>query len=332
MTVGNAAAYFEMRGAAPARILIADDDPLGRDLLAAMVESAGHIPRAVADGEGALAAVRTEPPDLILSDVSMPGIDGFELCRLLKADGATRLIPVVLVTGIGEEFRRQGIEAGADEFLTKPVSLEELRLRLRALLRMKAFTDDLESAEGVLCALGSSIETKDRYTEGHCVRLAESAVCLGRAMGLLPADLRALHLGGYLHDLGKIGIPEAILQKPDRLNEEERRVMERHPAIGEEICRPLRSLRRVLPIIRHHHERMDGGGYPDRLGGEEIPLLARVLQVVDIYDALTTARPYRRAVARDEALEILKREGARGWWDERIVRTFREIVREEGAR
>ncbi len=316
----------QARQAHPARVLAAEDDPAGRELLLALLEGLGYEGVAVGDAESALAAVREDPPDLVLSDVGMPGMGGFELCRRLKADASTRLIPVVLVTGIGEEHRRAGIEAGADEFLTKPVSLEELRLRLRALLRMKAFTDDLDSAEAVLCTLARSIEAKDPYTEGHCERLAVHAVGLGKALGLEQPDLRALHLGGYLHDLGKVGIPEAILQKPGPLTAEERLIMQRHPLIGEEICRPLRTLRFVLPIIRHHHERQDGSGYPDGLAGEAVPLLAHILQIVDVYDAMTTDRPYRRAMTQEAALQFLQNEAERGWWDRGIVVRFRELV------
>jgi putative two-component system response regulator len=306
--------------------LVAEDDPIGRELLLALLDRLGYTAAAVGDAEAALAAVREDPPDLVLSDVGMPGMGGFELCRRIKADVGTRLIPVVLVTGIGEEYRRAGIEAGADEFLAKPVSLEELRLRLRALLRMKMFTDDLESAEAVLCTLAKSIEAKDPYTEGHCERLARSAVALGEAMGLATPDLRALHLGGYLHDLGKIGIPEAILLKPGPLSDGERAIMKRHPIIGEAICRPLRTLSRVLPIIRHHHERLDGTGYPDGLAGEAVPVLARVLQVVDLYDALTTERPYRKAMAPEAALALMQQEAERGWWDSAMVDRFRAMA------
>ncbi len=310
----------------PVRVLVAEDDPAGRELLLALLEALGYGGLAVGDAESALAAVRQDSPDLVLSDVGMPGMGGFELCRRLKADAATRLIPVVLVTGIGEEYRRAGIEAGADEFLAKPVSLEELRLRLRALLRMKAFTDDLESAEAVLCTLARSIEAKDPYTEGHCERLAAHAVELGQALGLGQPDLRALHLGGYLHDLGKVGIPEAILQKPGPLTVAEGLIMQRHSIIGEEICSPLRTLRSVLPIIRHHHERQDGTGYPDLFAGEAVPLLARILQVVDVYDAMTTDRPYRRAMTREAALHALRSEAERGWWDRAVVARFREVL------
>lgn len=309
-----------------ARILVAEDDPATRELLTSLLEELGYHVTAVPDGITALAAVQEAPFDLILSDVGMPGMDGFALCRRLKADPATRLIPVILLTAIGEEYKPAGIEAGADEFLSKPVLSGELRLRLRALLRMKRFTDELESAEAVLCTLAKSIEAKDPSTEGHCERLAALAVALGQSLGLPPEDRKALHRGGYLHDLGKVAVPEAILRKPGPLTPEERVLMQRHPTIGEAICRPLRSLRDVLPIIRHHHERQDGSGYPDGLRGEAIPLPARILQVVDVYDALTTDRSYRQALEPHAALELLAAETRRGWWDPEVVRAFRETV------
>ena len=310
----------------PVRILIADDDPVVRELLTEMVEELGHQAVAVPDGIAALASIAAQPPDLVLSDVSMPGLNGFELCRRLKADPARRLIPVILITGIGDEFKLQGVEAGADDFFAKPFSLGDLRVRIRVGLRMKAFTDELESAEAVLCALGKSIEAKDPYTEGHCERLADYGVTLGRALGLGQEELQALRLGGYLHDLGKVNVPEAILLKAGPLTPEERRIMERHPQVGEEICRPLRSLQAVLAIIRHHHERLDGSGYPDGLRGDAVPLTARVLQVVDVFDALTTDRPYRRAMPQEAALEALENESRLGWWDPRVVRAFGEAM------
>lgn len=309
-----------------ARILIVDDDPGIRELLTAMVEGLGHEGVAVPDGMAALFSINARPPDLVLSDVSMPGLNGFELCRRLKASATTRLIPVVLITGIGDEHKIHGIEAGADDFLSKPFSLGDLRVRIRALLRMKAYTDELESAESVLCTLAKSIEAKDPYTEGHCERLAEYGVALGRLLGLPEEDLTALRRGAYLHDLGKLAVPEAILLKNGPLTPEERVVVQRHPVVGEEICRPLRSFQAVLPIIRHHHERQDGSGYPDGLQGEEVPLTARILQVVDVYDSLTTDRPYQRARSHAVALETIEAETRRGWWDPRIVQLFRELM------
>jgi len=309
-----------------ARVLIAEDDPASRELLTQLVEALGHETQAVADGAAAWKIAKSAPPDLILSDVSMPKMDGFELCRLLKGNPTTRLVPVILLTGIGEEHKQAGIEAGADDFLSKPVSLGELRVRMRSLMRMKAFTDELESAETILLTLAAIIEAKDPYTEGHCERLANLSQALGKTLEVDEALLKALQQGGYLHDLGKIAVPEHILLKPERLTLEEWGIIQQHPITGERICQPLRSLRAVLPIIRQHHEKRDGSGYPDGLSGEAIPLGARILQVVDVFDALTTDRPYRRALLRLETLKILEEEAGRGWWDPWIVQAFRGVV------
>ena len=319
-------AISHLKSDRPARVLIVDDDAGVGDVLAEMVMDLGYQAIPVSDVAAGLAIIAAEAPDLVLSDVSMPGADGFELCRRLKADPRTRLIPVVLVTGIGDEFKLQGIDDGADDFLSKPCNPRDLRVRIRALLRMKFFTDELEHAEAVLCALGKSVEAKDPYTGGHCERLATYAVSLGRQLRVPEEDLRALRLGGYLHDLGKLAIPDAILLKPDPLSREEQEIMHQHPAVGEAICRPLRSLQVVLPIIRHHHEKQDGSGYPDGLRGEAVPLTARILQVVDVYDALTTDRPYRRALTPDAALQTLEAETRQAWWDPRVVRTFQELM------
>jgi putative two-component system response regulator len=233
---------------------------------------------------------------------------------------------VILITGIGDDHKSAGIEAGADDFLNKLVTLGDLRARMRSLLRMKAFTDELESAEAVLMSLANSIEAKDAYTEGHCERLAESAVGLGKTLEVDEGLLTALRRGAYLHDLGKVAVPERILLKPGPLTVEEREIVERHPAIGERICSPLRSLQPVLPIIRHHHERWDGSGYPDGLAETAIPFGARILQVVDVFDALTTDRPYRKALAWAEALAILAEETRKGWWDPSIAEAFMALV------
>jgi putative two-component system response regulator len=294
------------------------------------VTDLGHEAVVVPDGLAALAQIAAEPPDLLLSDVAMPGLSGFELCRRVKADPATRLLPVVLITAIGDDQKIKGIEAGADDFLRKPFSVGELRARIRSLLRMKAFLSQLEHAEAILCTLGRSIEARDPYTEGHCERLAKYAVGLGGILGLPEEDLSALRRGGYLHDLGKVAVPDAILLKPGPLTAAEREVMRTHPVVGGEICRPLHSLQAVVPIIRHHHERQDGSGYPDGLRGETIPQTARILQVVDVFDALTTDRPYRRALAQATALEALEIEACSGWWDPRIVEAFRQMVEGRG--
>lgn len=309
-------------------VLVVDDNAQNVELLTALMRAEGYEVVAAADGLEALAHVTASPPDLILLDIMMPKLDGYAVCRRLKQEAPTRLIPIVLLTALGaEEARIQGIEAGADDFITKPFSRTELKARVRSLLRLKAFTDELEHAEAMLLALGRTVEAKDPYTQGHCERLAAYSVALGRKLGLPPEELTALDRGGTLHDLGKIGIPDAILLKSSGLSEAERAIMREHPVIGERICLSLRSLQRVLPIIRHHHERWDGSGYPDGLAGEAIPLTARILQVVDIFDALRTARPYKPAWSLHTACDALRDEVARGWRDPGVVEPLIELVK-----
>lgn len=266
-------------------------------------------------------------PDLILLDVIMPGKSGYELCRELKADPNTRLVPVVMITGLTDrEDKVRGIEAGADDFLNKPIFPEELFARAKSLLKLKEFTDELDNAEAVLCTLGLSVEARDPYTEGHCERLASEAYDLGEYLGLDGASLVALQRGGFLHDLGKIRIPDDILKKGNALTADEWLIMKQHPLTGESICKPLRSLKLVLPIIRHHHEHWDGTGYPDGLTGTEIPLLARVLQIVDVYDALRTARPYKPALSHDDAARTMNDEAQAGLWDGELVHKFFDML------
>jgi putative two-component system response regulator len=225
----------------------------------------------------------------------------------------------------GVENEIAGITSGADEFLTKPLHHTVVRTRIRALLRNKAAIDSLEEAETILFALAQAIEQRDSYTSGHCLRLARYAVLLGDALGLSRSELLALHRGGYLHDIGKVGIPDSILYKRSSLTEEEWVLMRAHPVNGEEICRRMKSLAPVLPIIRNHHERQDGTGYPDGLRRDEIPLLAQILQIGDIFDALTTQRPYKPAVQAEEALKALDLEAERGWRDPELVARFRDL-------
>jgi putative two-component system response regulator len=307
----------------PARVLVVDDSPEVLPLMRDLLASRGYSVVTATNAEEAEAEIRRETPDLILSDVMMPGKSGYELCREFKSDPATRLIPFLLITGLSDrDSKVKGIEAGADDLLNKPIFAEELFARVKSLLTLKEFTDELETAESVLCTLGLSVESRDPYTEGHCERLASRAVALGRYLGLDDESLVALRRGGYLHDLGKIAVPDEILKKGANLTAAEWDVMKQHPVTGENICKPLRSLRLVLPIIRHHHEHSDGSGYPDGLRGEEIPLLPRVLQVVDVYDALCTARPYKPALSHEQAAATMRHEAQVGLWDEELVSRF----------
>jgi putative two-component system response regulator len=250
---------------------------------------------------------------------------------VLKGRPVTRLIPIVLMTGSAErEDRVRAIEAGADDFLMKPVDQTELKARVRSLIRLKRYTDELDTAETVIMSLARTIEARDPYTEGHCERLARYAVLIGQRLGLPDEDLAALHRGGFLHDVGKIAIPDAILSKAGPLTEEERAQMRAHTTVGEHLCGELRALTRVRPIIRHHHERLDGSGYPDGLRGDAIPLLAQIIGVVDVFDALTTDRPYKAACSAGEAMAELRREVARGWRSATIVDALASAV-EDGA-
>jgi putative two-component system response regulator len=324
---GRSASHIPLRaGPIAARILVVDDDPVVRETIQDSLEHLGYRTRGATSAEDALEQIPGDPPDLILLDVRMPGITGIELCRQLKADQATRLIPVILLTAQGElDSRVAGLEAGADDYFTKPVHLRELAARVRSLLRLKRVVEELEQAENMIASMALTIEARDTYTAGHCVRLASFATELGERLGLSEEEIAALRLGGYLHDLGKIAIPDGILLKPGPLSPEEWRLMREHPLAGDRLARPMRTLGLVLPVIRHHHERVDGRGYPDRLVGAEIPLLARIMAVVDVYDALRTRRPYKLALEETESLQTLADSARSGQLDPDLVRPFAEL-------
>jgi putative two-component system response regulator len=310
-----------------ATILVADDNWANLELLSGMLQVEGYEVFCVVDGRQALETLRSRPIDLLLLDVMMPERDGFAVCREIKSHPDTRLVPVVLVTASKSNADRiKGIECGADDFLSKPVDREELLARVRSLLRLKQFTDELENAETVLFSLALSIEAKDPYTEGHCDRLSKYSVTLAERLNLAEELRVALRRAGTVHDIGKVAVPEHILLKPGPLTPDEWKVMKDHPLVGERICAPLKTFRHVLPVIRHHHEKLDGSGYPDGLKGEEIPLTARVLQTVDIYDALTTTRPYREALSAQKAFGVIREEVKRGWWDGALVDKMEELI------
>ena len=309
-------------------MLVVDDDDRNRTLLERMLTGQGYDVLTVKSGEAALTALRHVAVDLVLLDVQLPGASGFEVCARLKEMPDTRLVPVVLVTGLGErEHKIAGLRAGADDFITKPFDPEELQARAAALIRLKQQTDDLDSTEGILRSLALIIEARDQYTDGHCERLARYSVALGQRLGLSAEDLSALERGGYLHDIGKIGIPDAVLSKPTSLTAAEFELMKQHTVIGDRLCGELRSLRLVREIVRQHHERLDGSGYPDGLRGPQVSRLAQIVSIADLYDAVTTARPYRDALPPEHAYDELRDEARRGLRAGALVEPFIDLAR-----
>jgi putative two-component system response regulator len=312
-------------------IMIVDDIDLNRRLLRGILKVMPYRILEAKRPSAAFAMLQMEKVDLIVVDLVLPEMSGMEFCHLVKTDRRTQLIPILMLTSIqGIENEVAGLESGADDFLLKPLRPALVRTRLSTMLRHKALVDSLEEAESILFALAQSVEHRDRYTGMHCERLATYSIALAHALGLPKHEQLALFRGGYMHDIGKIGIPDAILFKRGLLTEDEWKIMRQHTIRGEDICRPMKTLAPVLPIIRSHHERWDGTGYPDGLAGEDIPLLARVMQVADIYDALTTARPYKPAFTHDRAVAIMLEEARRGWRDPELVPLFAEVVARQG--
>src|SRR5919202_1213716 len=310
------------------KILVVDDHPSSRMTAVALLSVEGYEVLEAESGPIALKRVVECNPDLILLDVMMPGMDGYEVCRRLKDDEQTRLIPVVFITALNDKRSRiMGIEAGGDDFLSKPFDRLELAARVRSLIRKKLLNEDLDHAEQVLFSIARAVESRDPNTGDHCERLVAMGKAFGEYIQLPRTAIRNLMWGGCLHDIGKVGIPDAVLLKKGSFTPEEREIMILHVTIGEKICKPLRTMHGVMPIIRYHHERWDGSGYPDGLVGNEIPYLAQVFQIIDIYDALTSERPYKRAFTSAEALEIIAQETERGWRNPKLVQQFTEFIK-----
>jgi cyclic di-GMP phosphodiesterase len=318
-------------GDSPPLVLAVDDEVPNLELLSAFLEGTGCVFMSVTRGAEALNAITARRPDLVLLDVVMPEMDGFEVCRRIKSDPANRLLPVVFVTALNTVGDRVlALEAGADDYLTKPIDRSELMARVITLIRTKDVYDHLDGAEHVMAAFARVVEAKDGGTEAHVERVARGARALGQAAGLAGAALDSLYFGGIVHDIGKVGVPDAVLLKPGPLDPNEVALMRRHVSIGVDIASELRSAACVVPIIRHHHERFDGEGYPDRLKGPEIPRVAMIVSICDAYDAMTTDRPYRAAMPSAYAIAEL-RNGSGSQWDPGLVDLFLERVMQEPA-
>lgn len=311
------------------KVLIVDDTKVNVDLIRSYLRHSPYDIEVSYDGEDALAKIRQTIPDIVLLDLMMPRISGFEICRIIKQNKDTQFIPVIVITALQElDDKLKAIELGADDFLVKPINQLELTTRVKSLLHVKSLHDDLDTSENILFSLVQALEAKDFYTRGHSDRVAEVAVLIGQSLGLTERELDFIRKGSLLHDIGKIGIKEGILLKPGKLTEEEMAHIRSHPKRGYDICAPLKSIEPCLPIIRSHHERMDGEGYPDGLKDDEIPLWARITAAADAFDAMTTDRPYRKGMGKKIALKIFENEIDSGQWDPKIVKTLLKVLRE----
>jgi putative two-component system response regulator len=306
-------------------VLVVDDSAANRELLEAYLNGIDCDVLLADDGPAALGVMEIVRPDVVLLDVEMPGMNGYEVCQRIRSNPKLRMVPVVMITAWGRtDDRVKALDWGADDFMAKPVDRAELVARVRSCLRMNALHETLDSAEQVIFALAAAVEAKDALTERHTRRVAESAREMGTRLGLPDAALDALYRGGIVHDIGKIGVSEAILLKSGPLDVVELARMRAHPAIGASIVAPLRSGTNLLPIIRHHHERFDGEGYPDGLRGSAIPLLARIISICDAFDAMVSDRPYRAGLRAVDAIAIL-RAGAGTQWDPQLVELFIDV-------
>jgi putative two-component system response regulator len=310
-----------------ASILIVIADPESRENWKQLLDNQGYHTIAISSGARVPDLCAHLRPDLVLLEAGLPDVPGPEVCRRLKNDPRNQLTPVILITKLSDDSELSTIhDAGADDIWGSRPTRWEALTRIQSILQLKSYID--EQAEAVILSLARTIEARDAYTRGHCERLAALAMRLGAKIGLSDDQVEALRVAGIVHDVGKVAVPDSVLLKPGPLTPQEFAIMKKHPIEGEQICAPLKSLRRVLPIIRHHHERMDGSGYPDGLRGDAIPLAARILRIVDIYDALTTDRPYREAFSDEQALATLYSEAERGWLEMDLVRTFAPVAAE----
>jgi len=325
----KAKSVFMQYNSEKAKILIVDDLPENIEIIQDILSAEPYELFTANNGLAALEQVTQIEPDLILMDAMMPELTGFEAAKRIKADRITRLIPIIMITALdGSEDRLKGLKAGVDDFITKPFNIFELRARIKNLIKLREYVNELENAEEVIFSLARAVEAKDEYTEGHCGRLSFLGEALGKKLSMSESDLLILKRGGILHDIGKIAISDNILLKPGPLTEEEFDIIKTHSEAGYKICAPLKTLQPVLPTILHHHERYNGKGYPAGLKGDDTPIHARIIGIVDTFDALTSKRSYRNALPQDVAIRIMRDETEKGLWDPILVEKFIAMINE----
>ena len=312
------------------KIVIADDSFIILKKLEMFLLNLGYQVFTASDGKQALELIDKVNPDLIILDLYMPFIDGVEVCRIVKNDESTCLVPVIILTSSSsKDDKNLAISVGANDFINKTYETVELKLKVESLLKLKHAIDHLENANNIIRSLAKAVEVKDKYTEGHAERVSLYAAQIGMKLKLSEQQIKDLAMAGLLHDIGKIGIVDTILNKTGRLTEEEFNTIKQHPVIGEEICSPIKSFERVKKIIRHHHEKLNGKGYPDGIDGSNICIEIRIMTVADIYDALTSDRSYRDAMGREMAIAILEQAVSNGEVDQNIVSALKEIIHED---
>ena len=310
----------------PSVLAIDDDDAICK-LIAFLLAPEGYAVRTARSAEEGLDMVAAEPPDLVFVDMHLPTRSGLDVVADLRSRQETRLTPIIMVTGdASPSGKLRAIEYGATDFLAKPFSAEELIARSRSLIGLKAATDALESAEEVLISLARIIDARDPSTYGHSSRVSLYAGLLGERVGLDADDRKTLRRGALVHDIGKIAIRDGVLNKPGPLTPEEIAEIQSHPVRGRELLINMKTFAGTIPIVYHHHERMDGSGYPDGLAGDAIPLLARITTIADVFDALSAPRVYRRALRREESVRIMADEVRKGWWDPRLFDEFLAVL------
>ena len=310
-----------------AKILVVDDRPLSRMTAVDLLSLDGYQVLEANSDRLIFDSIVEQQPDLLLLDIMLQDTNGFELCKKLKRDNRTRDLPIILTTvEARREYRSKVAEVGADDLLTKPLDRFELSARVKNLINQKRLNEGLDQTEQVLFSIAKAVESRSSDRGGSCARVADLVRMFGEYLELSIEDIDNLVFASHLHDIGTIAIPDSIMLKAGELTAEERELIGQHVLIGEKICQPLRNRSGVLPIIRHHHERWDGTGYPDGLSAREIPYLAQIFQIIDIYDALTSDRPHKKAYTPDEALKIIAEETAKGWRNPELIAAFTSFI------